>query len=255
MHMSKEVDALVIVGHSHMIAQEAPHYTHEDIDHGLWYVRSGKTKWFNGKPITEEDKTSLFVGEVFLQLGDLASSRYIQQLPERSQKPNPYREVALDVIDEISPLETGEALPKELAIKWADMRLTERGLPEMFDVALTADPSIEDELKYKWSKAQAVHARRGKVAIMAYNISALLKGLGELKMDEVAPDEVEFDEDLNVASQSHNLGGLVDRTGVQAQLTEVPYYQTFSNTTKNEPEMLASALEDLRLVGQALKEN
>ncbi len=246
--MSKEVDALIIIGHSHLIAQEAPHYTHEDIDQGLWYVRSGKTKWYNRQPITEEDRTSLFAGEVFLQLGDLAASQYMQQLPERPQKPNPFRETALDVLDEISPFETGEALPNELAIKWASMRLTEHDLPEMFDTALAADPSIEDELKEKWYKAQAVHTRRGKVAIMAYDTSALLKGLGELKMDEVAPDEVEFDKDLNVASQSHDLGGLVDRAGVQAHLTEVPYYQTFSNTKKNEPEMLTTALEDLRLV-------
>lgn len=250
--MSKEVDALIIIGHSHLIAQEAPHYAHEDIDQGLWYVRSGKTKWFNRKPITEEDKTSLFAGEVFLQLGDLAASRLMQQLPERPKKPNPFREKALDVLDEISPFETGEALPKELAIKWAFMRLTERELPEMFDIALTADPSIEDELKEKWGKAQAVHTRRGNVAIMAYDTSVLLKALGGLKMDEVAPDEVEFDEGLNVASQSHNLGGLVDRASVQAHLTEVPYYQTFSNTTKNEPEMLTSALEDLRLVSAAI---
>lgn len=250
--MSKEVDALVIIGHSHLIAQEAPNYTHEDIGQGLWYVRNGKTKWYNGEPITEEDKTSLYAGEVFLGLGSLAASRYMQQLPERPQEPNPFREVALDVIDEISPFETGEALRPDFAIKWPSTELTERELPEMFDAALTAEPSIEDELKEKWAKAQAVHVRRGKVTIMAYDTSALLKGLGELKIDEVAPDEVEFDEDLNVASQSHSLGGLVDRAGIQARLTEVPYYQTFSNTNKNEPEMLTSALEDLRLVSQAI---
>ena len=250
--MSKEVDALVIVGHSHLIAQEAPHFNHEDIEHGLWYVRNGKTKWYNGQSITEEDKTSLYAGEVFLGLGGLAASRYMQQLPERPQKPNPFREIALDVLDEISPFETGEAMRKDFAIKWPSLELTERELPEMFDAAMMADPSIQDELKEKWAKAQAVHTRRGKVAVMAYDTSALLKGLGELKMDEVAPDEVECDEDLNVASQSHNLGGLVDRAGVKAQLTEVPYYQTFSNTKKNEPEMLTSALEDLRLVSAAI---
>lgn len=250
--MSKEVDALIIIGHSHLIAQEAPHYTHEDIDIGLWYVRSGKTEWYNRQPITEEDRTSLYAGEVFLQLGDLAASQYMQQLPERPQETNPFRDIALNVLDEISPLETGEALPKEFAIKRSSMRLTEHDLPEMFDTALTADPSIEDELKEKWEKAQAVHTRRGKVAIMAYDISALLKGLGELKMDEVAPDEVEFGKDLNVSSESHDLGGLIDRAGVQAHLTEVPYYQTFSNTKKNEPEMLTTALEDLRLVRQAI---
>ncbi len=235
-----------------MIAQEAPLYTHEDIDQGLWYVRSGKTKWYNRQPITEEDKTSLFAGEVFLQLGDLAANYYMQQLPEQPQKPNPFRESVLDVLDEISPFETGEALPKELAIKWASIKLSEHDLPEMFDTALAADPSIKDELKEKWDKAQAVYIRRGNVAIMAYDTSALLKGLSELKMDEVAPDEVEFDKDLNVASQSHDLGGLIDRAGIHAHLTEVPYYQTFSNTKKNEPEMLMTALEDLRLVRQEI---
>ncbi len=251
--MSKEVNALVIIGHSHMIAQEAPEINHEDIGQGLWVIRNTRRKqWADRTPITEEDKTSLFAGEVFLQLGDLAASRYMQELPKRPQEPNPFREPVLDVLDEISPFEIGEALPKELAIQWASMRLTERELPEMFNGALSADPSIEDELKEKWSKAQAIHARRGKVAIMAYDTSALLKGLAGLKMDEVAPDEVEFDNDLNVTSQSHNLGGLVDRAGIKPHLTEVPYYQTFSNTKKNEPEMLTAALEDLRLVSQAI---
>ena len=123
----------------------------------------------------------------------------------------------------------------------------------MFDTALTVDPSIEEELRDKWGRAQEVRAARGMVAIMAYDASALLGGLSKLKMDEIAPDDVEFDEDMNVASESHDLLGLVDRAGVKAKLTEVPYYRTFSNTQKNEPEMLTSALEDLRLVGQVLK--
>jgi hypothetical protein len=253
--MSKEVDALVIIGHSNLIAQEAPYHTHEDIDQGLWRVRSGATKWHNRQPITEEDKTSLFAGEVFLQLGDLAANRYMQQLPDRPQKPNSFRETALDVIDEVSPFETGEALPKELAIQWTSMRMAERELPEMFDAALTADPSIEDELKEKWAKAQVIHARRGKIAIMAYDTSALLEGLGRLKVDEITPDEVKFDENLNITSQSHNLGELADRSGVKPHLIEVPYYQTFSNTRHNESEMLANALEDLRLVSEVLKKD
>jgi hypothetical protein len=253
--MSKEVDALVIIGHGHLIAQEAPEFTHEDIEQGLWVIRNTRRKqWANRTPITEEDKTSLYAGEVFLGLGGLAASRYMQQLPERPQEPNSFREVALDVIDEISPFETGEALRSDFAIKWQSMKLTERELPEMFNTALAADPSIADELKEKWDRAQAIHARRGQIAVIAYDTSALLKGLGGLKMDEVAPDEVEFDEDLNVASQSHNLGGLADRSGVKPHLAEMPYYQTFSNTKKNEPEMLASALEDLRFVSEAIKQ-
>lgn len=89
----------------------------------------------------------------------------------------------------------------------------------------------------------------------SYDTDTLLEGLGSLKMEEVAPDEVEFEEDLNIASQSHNLKGLVDRTGVQAHLVEVPYYQTFSHTQKDGPRILVSALEDLRLVAQALKQS
>lgn len=250
--MSKEIDALVLIGHGHMIAQEAPYVAHEDIGQGLWYIRSGKTKWYDGQPITEEDKNSLYAGEVFLELGNLAASRYMQQLPKRPHEPNPAREAALDVLDEISPFETGEALPKELAIKWASMRLTERELPEMFEEALETDPSIEEELREKWASAQAVHARHGGKVIMAYETSVLLEGLGALNMDDVAPDEVEFDENLNIVHQSHSLSRLIDRTGVRSRLSEIPYYQTFGNGTKNEPEMLASALEDLRAVSRAI---
>ncbi|HEX8182743.1 MAG TPA: hypothetical protein VF575_04040 [Candidatus Saccharimonadales bacterium] len=250
--MSKEVDALVIIGHSHLIAQEAPHYNHEDIDQGLWYVRNGKTTWYDGQPITEADKTSLYAGEVFLGLGYLAASHYLQQLPERLQDPNPFREVALDVIEEISPFETGEALRADLAIIWPSMELADSELPKMFDAPLAADSSITDELKEKWDKAQAVHVRRGQVAIMAYGADALLKGLRGLKMDEIALDEVGFDENLNVAIQSYNLAGLVDLAGLQAHLTEIPYYQAFSATTNNGPDMLTSALEDLRLVSTAI---
>lgn len=250
--MSKEVDALVIIGHSHMIAQEAPEYTHEDIGHGLWYVRNGKTKWYNKQPRTEEDKHNLYAGEVFLELGKLAANRYAQTLPERPQQANPMREVALEVLDEISPFAIGEVLPEELTIAWADMRIGEHELPAMFSGALAAEPSMADELREKWAKAQGVHAKRGGIAIMAYNADELIQGLSGLKMDEIAPDEVEFDDEANVVSESHGLSGLTDRTGVKARLTEVPYYQTFSNTAKNEAAMLTSALADLKLVSQAL---
>lgn len=250
--MSKEVDALVIIGHSHLIAQEAPHYTHENIEQGLWRVRNGKTQWYDGKPTTELEKNGLFAGEVFLQLGDLATSRYMQQLPERSQNSNPFREVALEVIDEISPFKTGEALPKELALKPSVMQLTERGLPAMFDAALTYDASIKDELKEKWSNAQAVHARRGIVATIAYDASTLFQGLSDLNLDEIAPDKVDFDRDANVVAEYNSLNSLVDRAGVQPHPTKIPYYQTFSNAKSNEQEMLRSALEDLRRVRKAI---
>ncbi len=250
--MSKEVDALVIIGHSHMIVDETPRYNHEGIAQGLWYVRHGETKWYNDEPITEEDKTNLYAGEILLELGGLAASRYMQQAQERSQEPNPLRSVALDLLDEISPLQAGEVLRPDFAVKLPYIDRIGQELPNIFDAALTAEPSIEEELKEKWAQAQLIHAQRGKVAIIAYDAAALLEDLSKLKIDEVAPDEVGFDENLNVTSQSHNLRSLIDRTDAQAQLTEVPYYQTFSSARKNELELLTSALEDLRFVSQAI---
>lgn len=251
--MSKKIDSLVIIGHSHMIASEAPHYSHEDIQHGLSYVRNGKTSWNTGRTITEKDIDSLYASEVFLDLGALAASLYTKQFPMRPKQPNPFREIALDVLNEISPFETDDELPTDLITKWPRLEQNEFGLPEMFDPAIAFDPSLKDELQVKWAKAQMVHARRGKVAIMAYDTTRILHDLSRLDMSQIAPDEVKFGDNLHVKSQSYNLGNLVGRTDAQAKSVDVPYYQTFSNTSKNGAEMLASALEDIQLVSAEIR--
>lgn len=243
LNMSKEVDALVLIGHGHLIAQEPHPLVYEEIDISLQYVRSGKAAWTDDRPITEAEKTSLYAGEVFARLGGLMANRYLQQLPKRQLPPNPFRAVALEAIDEISPFATGEVLRADFAITWSDLRLTEHELPAMFDPALAAEPSITTELQEKWRKAQAVHAQRGTVAIEVYNVDALLEGLSELRISEIAPTDI---------SGSYNIAELADRAA-QAELTDVPYYQAFSITEgSNAEHMLASALEDLRLVSNAI---
>jgi hypothetical protein len=252
--MSEEVNALVITGHAHMLTQEAPDHGRGDVIDNLWEVRSGSLNWHNGQPITEQDITNLYAGEVFLDLGGLATCMYSLVLPANPRPSNHWRELALNVIDAISPFDSGESLPADLSIKtwWPDLRLSERGSPNMFEGSLAAQPSIEYELKEKWAKAQAVHAERGSVTIRAYNTKELLRGLGVVKRDDIAPDDVDFDETANIVRQTHNLGGLADHSGVSASMLELPYYQTFSFIDKNLVEMLANGLMDLRSVAEAI---
>lgn len=241
----------MLIGHSHAIAEEAPHYAHDDVEHGLWYVRNGETKWANREPLTESDRTNLYAGEVFLRLGQLTGARYCGQEIEQVQNDNPFKTTTLEVIDSISPFSDDEVLLAPITIQWPNLEPGKHGLPALFDEALDSQPSVADELTEKWAKARAIHAKRGTVAMMAYNVDELIQGLRGLNVDEVAPDAVEFDEDANVVSEEHNLGGLVERTGLKAHLAEVPYYSTFSER-KNAAEMLSKALEDLKLVSQAI---
>ena len=159
------------------------------------------------------------------------------------------------MLSRISPFETGEVLLEELAAQWPNMNLNKEELPRMFDAALTARSSIATELREKWEMAQAVYEKRGKAVIMAYTINSLAKGFSGLRLDEIAPDEVSFDSNLNIEGLTYNLGKLVDHTGVQAKPIEVPYYQSFSLSEGNAQAMLKSALEDLELIGQSLREN
>jgi hypothetical protein len=249
--MSKEIDALVLVGYGHVVSQEPPEFVHEDIGQGLWVIRHGDTLWADNTPITEEDVANLLAGEIFLNLGKLVSERFLGSGPGTPQLNNPYRDRTLKVIDEISPFSESEVLSQLLEVTYPDLRLGEHELPEMFAGVLALQPSNADELKKKWEEAKAIHKKRGNVALMAYSSADLMKGLSDLDMDEIAPDTVEFDEEANVVAQSHNLSGLVDRTGIKTHLANFPYYETFRQ--KNAAEILASALVDLRLVSEAMK--
>lgn len=251
--MSKEIDALIIIAHSHVISQEPSHDAREDIDQSLWHVRQGTANWHNGQPISDEARENLFAGEILMRLGNLAARRYAQLVPEWLNEYNPATQSTLDAIDAISPLEPGQVLSAELAIEWGDVSLTERGLPRMFDAILTGDPPVEAELTEKWGVAQTIHNRRGKVAIMAYDFSELSEGINGLNMDEIAPDVVEFDDEQRLASQSYDLSQLVGRTGVSSRLVEVSYYQTCSDSEMNLSEMLTNALEDLRAVSVGIR--
>ena len=260
--MSKEVDALIIIGHSHLIASEAPLSNHESIGMGLQFIENGSIKWADGTDITEDSKTELFAGDVFLKLGYLAASCYSKGLEEQQfiqqpliqlplEKPrliNPFVEEAVNVFDDISPFDNGEFLPEELVIKHGKMKLNNHGLPVMFNKPLEVKPSIESELKEKWEIAQQVHTKRGSATIKSFNLRDVVLRLSESEVKNTAPDFMELDENNNFVGFSRSVDNLIKATGAESYLKEVPYYQTFGNSRHNELEMLKAAFEDLRLV-------
>ena len=85
--MSKEIDALVIIGYCWMLIDEIPPYIREDTESDLEFIRSGEITWPDNTPITNEAKDTLFASEVFLQLGNLAVSIYTQKLPKNHRRP------------------------------------------------------------------------------------------------------------------------------------------------------------------------
>lgn len=252
--MTKEVETLVIAGHAHMMADTMQGPVRQDVAQGLRYVRNGETTWYNGTPITEVDKNNLFSGEVFLQLGTLASSRYVQQISPSVLVRNPCREAAIRVLDDISPLQPGEKLPSSFFVGDSNATSISQVLPSIFTDILALYPSIEDELLEKWTKAQAVYVARGTTEVMTYDMSSLIAGFRNLKMDEIVPDSVTFDKDLTVYSQSYGVSGLVDRMGLQPRLRRVPYYEMYHDMQTEGAEVLARALEDLRVVSETIKQ-
>lgn len=213
--MSKEVDALVLVGHSFMISQEATDEACHNISWRLRCIRNDNLRLDGSSWLTEDVETNLYAGETFLKLGVLAVCKYSLLLPRQPLEPNPFNKAALRIFGKLIPTEGGQLLsPKMVNKRSASMNLNEQQLPTMFGKALRAKPSITDELQEKWAKAQAVHAEQGRV--------------------------------MSKASGSDESTSSTE-TGVQS--LEMPY-QKLSH--KNGAEMLARALIDLQLVRRAI---
>jgi len=241
--MSEHINALILIGHSSRMAADVPSYTREDAGQGLWYIREGKQQWYNGQPITETERVNIYASEVFLDLGRIAASTYLRDPISFIGNANPFKSSVIEAINELSPI-GGELLRYPVDTSYACTVLTENGLPRMYQKALLQDPSIKDELLAKWSIAGEIHANRGGVILPSYNTDEMMNGLSNLNMHEIAPDDI--------SDSSHSLAGLIDHIEIETYLASYPYYSTLDEK-ENGVEMLDSALEDLRLVEQAIR--
>ncbi len=242
--MSEHIDALVLIGHSSRIVADVPHYVHEDAEQGLWYVNEGKKFWYDGKPITETDKTNLYASEVFLKLGRLAASIYQNKPISFINNTSPSKFATIDSIQQFSPLKEGDTLRLPVEVKNQFSGYAENGLPLLFEKALSFDSSILAELTAKWAISRQIHKKRGIVTLPGYNVGELVEGLGGLNMDEIAP--------ADITGASYDVGDLIDHAGIDTQLIDFPYYATLREQ-ENAAELLESAIEDLRQVRQAIR--
>jgi len=241
--MSEHINALILIGHNTRMAADVPSYTREDAGQGLWYIREGKQQWYNGQPITETERVNIYASEVFLDLGRIAASTYLREPVSFIGDANIFKSSVIDAINEISPI-GGELLRYPVDTSYGCTVTTENGLPRMYQKALLQDPSMKDELLAKWSIAGEIHANRGGVILPSYNTDEMMNGLSNLNMHEIAPDDI--------SDSSHSLAGLIDHIEIETYLASYPYYSTLDEK-ENGVEMLDSALEDLRLVEQAIR--
>lgn len=242
--MSEHVNALILIGHSGRVVADVPEYVHGDVDQDLSYINNGKKEWYDGEPITELDKANVYTSDVFLKLGRLTASIYHNEAVSFIADTNTCKFPTIEAIQSISLLKEGTTLALPCDIDYWSSELQENGLPRTFAAALAQDPSLFAELTSKWAIAQEIHAKRGDVTIPAYNIGELIAGLGGLNLDEIAPRDI--------TGSTYNIGDIIDHTSVETHLTNFPYYTTF-NIRTNAAQMLDSALEDLKLVSEAIK--
>lgn len=242
--MSEHVDALILIGHSSRIVADVPHYVHEDAEQGLWCVNNDKKLWYDGKPITETDKTNLYASEVFLKLGRLTASIFQNEPISFINNTNTSKFATIDSIQQFSPLNEGETLNLQVEVGNQFSGYAENGLPLIFDKALSQDSTIFAELTSKWAISREIHKKRGKVALPGYTVDELVEGIGGLNMDEIAPTDI--------TGASYDVGDLIDHAKVETHLIDFPYYATLREQ-ENAAQLLESALEDLRLVSQAIK--
>jgi len=242
--MSKEVDALILIGHGHRIVADVPEYVLEDVESGLWYLRDGRKKWYNGVPITESDRTNLYASDVLLRLGHLAASVMKNEPLGFIENANPHKFNTVDTLNELSPYKDDGSLLLPVGLSHYQIIRGETGIPVMFEEAVSQKPSILQELMAKWAISKQVHAEHGTVEGDGYNIDELLSGVGTVDIDEVAP--------VDITGSSHSLGDIIDHAGLKSQPMNFPYYQTLK-AEENAVEMLESALEDLAKVMKAIQ--
>ncbi len=247
--MSREIDALVLVAYAGKIVNDIPEFS-KDIEQSLGYIRSNKTELYNGQPITQEDVDNGYASETFLCLGRLMAEQYFGIDSDRTPGFNPYTDIALEVTSELSPLGTDET-PAEVPEGLNRYTLfNEEALLGMLETVKT-DKQKSDELSRKWQIALDIQKNRDTVAIQAYITEEFIEASGPtMGMDVVAPETVQFDDDLNVIVQTHNLEDLFEHAGVKPRTVEMPYYYTFG--IHNGAEMLASLLLDLRELSSRL---
>lgn len=260
--MSEHIDAAVIAGFAYKISGESPINQFEDFEHGLWYVQNGKVQWGNGEPITEQDKQNLYAGDAFLHLGQIVTRSVFKLKVKSTQQDNPFREIIADAAGELVPFSENTEIiaPKRV---WREAEVadsiwdSEDGFNEtiikriLSPVLKNLTLEQEDELNTKWKRALEIESNRGNPSIMTYDVGKLFEGLEKLDFDSIAPDTVEFNDEGKVVTQSHNLGGIIERTGIKAEPTDVPYYSTFAKDNANE--MLNSALQDLTEVHRVVQ--
>lgn len=242
--MSEHIDALILIGYGDSIIADVPNYAHDDNEQGLSYIYEGKKQWYNGEPITESDKLNLYASEVFLKLGRLTAGIYLNEPISFIKNANTSKFLAIDAIRSFSPLAEGEVLDLPFESGHLSSRLAENGLPRTFKAALARQPSILSELTSKWTIAQEIYAKRGEVTLPGYNLDELLEGIKGLNMEEIAPTDI--------TGTSYSVKDLLNHAKVEPHIAAFPYYATFDERT-NATQILDSALDDLKLLSEAIK--
>lgn len=242
--MSKEVDALILIGHSSRIVNDTPGYAWEDVGMALQYVQEGRETWYTGKPITDAQRSSIHASNILLSLDSLALSVFKAQPVQSIDNLNPYKLPTLDRIHMIGPYRGTEVL--RLPVTSLDLIESESRphIPELFEVALKREPKILQELMAKWAISKQIHAERGTTKAEGYDAKELADGIGTVNIDEIAPQ--------NITDSSYDLEDIIDHAGVQSRIYNFPYYAMLDGM-KNGEEMLRAALEDLQKVSDAIR--
>lgn len=242
--MTKEIDALILIGHSNRITADVPSYAFEDAGIGLQYVQEGKTTWYNGAPITESDRTNLYASDIFLHLGHLAASVLKKEPSGFIANSNTFKFKTIDSLYDISPYKSSPSLTLPIGLSPFHVLRGKTGIPMMFEAAVAQKPSIAKELMSKWVISEQVHAERGTIELPGYAIDEILEGIDSVNMDEVAPTDI--------TGSSYELKDIIDHTIAKTKLVDFPYYQTFKER-ENAVEMLDASLEDLKKLAEAIK--
>jgi hypothetical protein len=251
--MSKEVDAIVLIGSSYDIAGQVPIEVEHDLTDQLTDMRSGIATRYDGRLLDACDLNDLYAAEVFMQLGSLVANRLLGGLPERLGPFNHCRDIALKAIDKVSPFAPGEcfelpggavAIPPERH----GLSHAREALGQIFDAS---DEQLQEELMKKTAAALLVIRSHEPVSLPA----SVAEGVEAISnpnfLKRLTPESVEYDENRQPIIKIYDLEKVAEDTAIDLRPKKVPYYASLNEN--NGEEMLLRALKDIFAISRHIK--